>query len=119
MFNPFRWFKRKDRLFGAVRSPKWKRFAKDYLSAHPTCEMTGTTKKVRPHHILPVHLYPELELDPENVMSLSDAKIGGVKPHLFCGHLGFFGAYNPNVREDAQIWLKKIKERPYTKVDIK
>jgi hypothetical protein len=65
------------------------------------CACCGSTKKLNVHHKKPFHLFPELELDLNNLITLCMDK----ECHLKIGHGGDFKDYNPNVEEDC----KKIK----------
>jgi hypothetical protein len=72
----------------------------------------------------PFHLYPQLELDPSNLITLCEIK--GRDHHLLIGHLDDWESYNPNVRSDTrryhkenaqQIrsnpeWQREMEERP-------
>lgn len=95
---------------GGVRSPKWPEVQRKYLIVHPTCEMCGTKggmmNKLNVHHIKPYHLFPEFELDEQNLITLCR------EHHLFAGHLNNFSSYNVTIREDANYWLTKIQQRP-------
>jgi hypothetical protein len=55
---------------------------------------------VQVHHVRPFHLRPELELDPDNLISLCMAE--GRHCHLAVGHGGDFKAYNLHVRTFAE-----------------
>lgn len=90
------------RTLGAIRSSGWRRARKEHLKKHPACAVTGKTKRVQVHHILPVWLYPEKEEDPDNLITLSKWW------HFILGHFGNYKKYNPNIREDAEIWKQKI-----------
>lgn len=95
---------------GAARSPKWGQVRAAYLRDHPTCELCGGTAKLECHHIKPFHLHPELELDPQNLITLCESGAGGLNCHLAYGHLGNFQKYfNPSVRVDAARWLAKLR----------
>jgi hypothetical protein len=59
--------------------------------------------KLQVHHVKPFHLLPELELDESNLISLC---MGPNECHLFIGHGDSFRCYNPNVREDAEKFMK-------------
>ena len=61
------------------------------------------------HHIKPVRVYPELELDESNLIALCD------RCHFVLGHLGHERAWNPLVREEAARHLERVKARPYTR----
>lgn len=99
-------------VFGGIaRSPLWPAARKAHLKRFPTCAVTGATNDLEVHHIKPYHLHRELELDPQNLITLT-TKFGSLNAHLWFGHLGVFTSYNETVREDAEYFGKKIKERP-------
>lgn len=68
----------KDRFRGSASErgydTSWKKFRKSWLIDHPYCEDCKLESKVKKatdvHHIKKVSEYPELKLDPTNVMSL-------------------------------------------------
>ncbi|MDI6820948.1 MAG: HNH endonuclease signature motif containing protein [Patescibacteria group bacterium] len=94
-----------------ARSGRWNGVRKEYLKEYPYCAVCGTKKSVEPHHILPVQFDVDrkFELDYNNLISLCRKN----QCHLLFGHLRSFSkSYNPNVREDAEIWRKKILNRP-------
>jgi len=90
------------------RSPQWRRVRQEYLRKNPTCAATGTKKKCEIHHKKPFHLYPELELEESNLITLT--RKNGI--HLVIGHLGNFRSYNVSVEKDAKLLLNKFKNRP-------
>jgi hypothetical protein len=113
------------RQHGVERSPQWSRVAREHLLREPRCMACGYRgKKLQVHHIKPFHLHPHLELDPQNLITLCEAR--GREHHLLLGHLDAWESYNENVRADArhfhrksaaQIradahWLKKMQQRP-------
>ncbi len=59
------------------------------------------------HHVKPFHLFPNLELDHENLVTLCESKKYGVNCHLWFGHLGNFKLYNPDGISDAVMWRAK------------
>ena len=93
------------------RSGKWPTVRKAYITAHPTCEACGVDGDLEVHHVRDFKLYPELELEPTNLITLCP------RCHIVFGHLGDFKAFNPCVREDAARHLSEVKARPYTKAD--
>lgn len=98
---------------GAKRSNKWPTVRKQYLKKHPACEVCEATKgKIEVHHIKCFHLYPELELDPTNFVTLCENMHNGVSCHLLFGHLGNFKSFNADVRKDVKAWRNKIFKRP-------
>ena len=100
-------FLNRDKL-GNARSNTWPAFRKIYIKKN--CECCGRPSKLlKPlqlHHKNPFHLHPELELDPDNVITLCD------DCHLLLGHLGNFQSWNPTVDIDVPIWNKKVLNRP-------
>lgn len=97
---------------GSKRSDHWPKVRRQHLNANPVCAVCGGKKKLEVHHIKPFHLFPKLELDPTNLITLCENKNDGVNCHLLFGHLGNFKSVNANVVEDASTWNKKIAERP-------
>lgn len=94
------------------RSDHWPAVRKQHLIAHPTCEACGGAENLEVHHILPFHLHPDLELDPNNLITLCESKKSGVNCHLWFGHLGNFKSFNVDVLKNAAEWLLKFKNRP-------
>ena len=84
-----------DGLYGAARSGKWSEVRRDFLKLHPACEACGVTTDLNCHHIKPFSQFPELELDPSNLITLCR------KHHFEVGHLGNWRTANATVREDA------------------
>ncbi len=80
------------------RSPEWPKVEKDYRKLHPVCECCGSKVKLNVHHKKPFHLYPDLELDPANLITLCMDK----ECHLKIGHGDDFKDYNPNVVTDVE-----------------
>lgn len=95
-----------------ARSPHWPSARKRHLELHPTCAVCGGKEKLDVHHIKPFHLHPDLELDPNNLVTLCEANKGGVNCHLHFGHLGNFKSFNVSVVTDAAHWNDKISHRP-------
>ena len=81
------------------RSPEWPKVERTYKKLHPVCECCGSKIKLNVHHKKPFHLFPELELDPANLITLCmDPKR---ECHLKIGHGDDFKDYNPNVVTDV------------------
>lgn len=81
------------------RSPHWPTVEHRHRKLHPVCEACGGTMHLNVHHKKPFHLYPELELEPTNLITL--CMDGDKDCHIKLGHGGNFKAYNPNVEEDV------------------
>jgi len=62
---------------------------------------------VVPHHVVPVHIDPSRELDPENLVTLCEGP--SFNCHLFFGHLRNWSSFNPDIRKDAEEWRKKLR----------
>jgi 5-methylcytosine-specific restriction endonuclease McrA len=95
----------------AVRSGKWSTLRKNFLKQNTKCAVCGGTYRLEVHHKQPFHINPELELDPNNLIVLCEAKKNGINCHLAFGHLGNFKSLNPSVESDSEIWNKKLKDR--------
>lgn len=100
------WFGKKIRF--AVRSPKWINIRKQHLKDNPYCSCCGRTTNLEVHHKEPVHINPEGELDPSNLITLCDKYC-----HFAIGHLMDYKSWNKNVEDDCQVYLNKVKNRPY------
>ena len=92
------------------RASGWRKVRKEHLKRHPQCENCGKWQKrgMQVHHIKPVGLYPALELDPKNLITLC----GNPRCHLDKGHLGNWRSYNEAVIMDTKIWSDKYRNRP-------
>ena len=91
----------------ATRSPKWSSVRKEHLKNNPSCIACGRTSKLEIHHKIPVHISPELELDPSNLVTLCADPC-----HLVFGHLLNFKSYNKMVIENCSVYLNEVKNRP-------
>ena len=100
MFNLFK-------LRYATRSPKWSQVRKEHLKNNPKCIACGRDSKLEVHHINPVHLYPEMELDPANLVTLC-----GDPCHLLFGHFMNFKSWNKDVVNDCAVYYNKMLKRP-------
>lgn len=85
------------KLSGKRRSSQWPRLRREVITSVGKCELCGGRKSLVPHHIKPFHLFPELELERDNLVVLCEAERFGINCHLFAGHIGDFKAYNPVV----------------------
>ena len=96
-------------LSSPSRSSKWPKVRKKHLEKNPCCAVCGATAKLNVHHIKPYHLFPELELEESNLITLCECGKGGVNCHLFIGHLGNYKKINPDSVKDAATWFLKLK----------
>jgi hypothetical protein len=95
----------------AKRSPHWHSVRKHHLEKHAECVVCGDTNKLEVHHIQPFHLYPELELEPSNLLTMCESKSYGIICHLLVGHNGSYNRINPNVVLDAAEWREKLVKK--------
>ena len=94
--------------YGKKRSPKWTEVRKQHLEKNPECAICGSIKKVEVHHVKPFHLYPELELEPSNLVSLCESKeFSSLICHLDFGHLGNYQDENAYIF-DTIVTMKEI-----------
>ena len=93
------------------RNPRWPECRKQWLQTHPMCIGCGGTRHLQVHHKKPVHLYPNLELDTKNLITLCAWR--SRQCHLRIGHLFDWKAYNPRVDEDAARQRNHVAERAY------
>ena len=68
------------------------------------------------HHIKPFHLYPQLELDPNNLITLCRSKYWRFDCHLAVGHGGSFRRENRYLLADIST-LKVIAAPAYIRVN--
>lgn len=82
-----------------TRSPKWATVREAHLKVNPACRACGQRDKLNVHHIRPFHLFPELELEPTNLVTLCEDGPSNLNCHLVFGHGGNWTWYNPRVLE--------------------
>jgi len=99
------------KTLGLPRSSRWKTVRSEFLSLNPCCSVCGSKKNVVPHHKVPFHVDPSLELDPSNLISLCENK--GFNCHFFFGHLRNWAGHNPTVEEDAIYWCCRLSEKKF------
>ena len=89
------------------RAIGWSKVRAEHLKKYPKCAACGTEKGLEVHHIKPFHEFPELELEPTNLITLCNKSC-----HLYFGHLKYFQSWNPDVVIDSAKYYEKIKSRP-------
>jgi 5-methylcytosine-specific restriction enzyme A len=94
------------------RSTKWAAIRRKHLRIYPACACCGGITNLEVHHLQPYHLYPQLELELSNLLTLCEAGKNGMNCHLLVGHLGSYYSANKNAVEDAAVWLGKLQGRP-------
>jgi len=86
---------------GKERSPHWPAVEHKHLKLNPTCSACGGNTNLNVHHKQPFHLYPDLELEPTNLITL--CMDGDKDCHIKLGHGSNFKAYNPHVEIHVEI----------------
>lgn len=99
-------FKPKETRF-ATRSPAWREIRKTHLKKQNCCKACGRNDELEVHHIVPVHINRDLELDLSNLITLCE------KCHFIFGHLCNFKSWNVDVVKDCDDFYKKVTKRPY------
>lgn len=92
------------------RSPYWPVARRKHLQSHPYCLACGRRTDLEVHHIVPFDVRPELELEPGNLITLCERGC-----HLTFGHLFSWHSWNPQAREDAEWFRRKVSNRPERK----
>lgn len=87
-----------DRTFGSPRSSEWSKFRNKHIK--DKCEVCGAKFFLEAHHIKPFYLYPELELEETNLVTLCR------KHHLEWAHFFSWSRYNPEIKE----WITKVNK---------
>jgi len=88
------------REFGAKRSACWAKARKAHLKKQDECQACGQATYLNVHHILPYHARPDLECDPNNLVTLCEKSDRfGFPCHFILGHLGSWKLNNPNVHK--------------------
>lgn len=90
------------------RSSAWPIVRAAHVAQFPTCAACGSTETLNVHHIEPFHIYPELELEPSNLITLCR------RHHFEIGHdpdspwepkRPSWNRFNPRVRDNASAVL--------------
>jgi 5-methylcytosine-specific restriction protein A len=94
----------------STRSSRWPKVRNNFLSVNSSCAACGSIKKLEVHHIEPINIAPEKELDATNLITLCK------NCHFIFGHLMDYNSWNIFVKEDASKYLNKVKNRPYKNI---
>lgn len=101
----FGWLFRR-RTFGVKRHRDWGKVRKEFLKTHDQCAVCGTKKKLAVHHIKPVHLFPELELELSNLITLCQSR--SHNDHFIFGHLLDWCDYNDKIIDDSKYYYDRL-----------
>jgi len=89
------------------RSPHWRTIEKEFLSEHPKCAICGSKTRLNVHHKKPFHLFPQLELEKSNLVTLCMSR---KECHFLIGHGGNFKNYFPHIDK----YITEIQENKMT-----
>ena len=95
---------------GKPRSSHWPAVRAAHLLRESSCVACGGKEHLQVHHVHPYHLRAELELDPDNLITLCEHP--GRNCHLWFGHLLSWSSWNAEVRADAERFGWKVRTRP-------
>lgn len=98
-------------VFVLQRSPLWSMVRDRFVRENPLCAACGRREQLEVHHVKPFYLFPQLELDPTNLVTLCE---GTRNCHYTFGHAYNWRGYNPGVRTDVQ----QFRERVYHSIGI-
>jgi len=85
-----------DPVTGMPRSPGWPPARLAHLKRQPECQISGRRTDLEVHHIVPFHVDPSRELDPDNLVTLS------AHDHFVWGHGCNWRNVNPDVLKDCE-----------------
>src|SRR5258706_2850778 len=88
------------------RSSQWPVLRARWLKDNPFCAACRGTKTLEVHHKKPVHLYPALELDLTNLITLCEANRDC---HLDIGHLGNWKLENSSVIDMSSAYMRALR----------
>ncbi len=86
-----------------ARSNGWYYLRNEFIKENYFCSACDAVKGIQVHHIKPVHLFPDLELDWDNLISLCG------DCHFVIGHSRNWRKYNINVIEVCALLKEGIK----------
>ncbi len=89
---------------GAPRSPRWPAWLKKFLVGKRCAVCGRNDQPLTGHHVVPYHVDPSRELDPDNVEPVCDDSAAR-RCHLLVGHLGDWQLVNPGFRAHAAALL--------------
>ena len=92
------------RSFGQPRASGWTKLSREWIGEHPDCAVCGTKSGCVPHHIFPVHKFPDRELDKRYLITLCPPH------HLLIGHGMNWRLWNRHVVKDAKFFRNRIAE---------
>ena len=94
-----------------TRSPHWKEIREQAIkNSGGKCAACGLKTNLKVHHIIPLHIDKNMELDPNNLIVLCENK--SIFCHYVWGHLMNWMSYNIDVVKDTDSYSQKKTNRP-------
>lgn len=97
------------KAWASGRSSKWPEARDAYLAAHPRCAACGGDRDLEVHHVIPVHVNRNEELNPGNLITLCENEERLC--HFREGHLYDWRSFDPDVRANAAALLQRVLRR--------
>lgn len=88
------------------RSSQWRKVRAEHIKRQPVCQACGRAKDLDVHHIVPFHVDPTKELDPDNLITLC-----GSPCHIVFGHFMSYHCHNENVVEMVKTYRAAFDNR--------
>lgn len=89
-----------------LRCGGWKTVRDRWLAGNPRCSACGSGNDCEVHHVVPVSVDKDRELDESNLITLCHTC------HFVFGHLHQWSSHNPDVVSDAAAHMSKVSSRP-------
>lgn len=99
--------------FYTPRANGWSKLRVEFLNENPKCFGCESIDQCVPHHIVPVHVDPSLELVKDNLVTACPTC------HFLICHCKDWRSWNPFVEEDLARVKGRIMTRPYKEVPEK
>lgn len=90
---------------GGGRDSRWRHVRNEHVKKEPCCQWCGGKSRLEVHHVKPFHIFPEAELNPENLITLCES---WNNCHLKVGHNGSWKRWNPDVRQECNEHRNKV-----------
>ncbi len=87
-------------IFEGPRSGKWPTVRQRFIAVHSRCAACGSPLNLNVHHLISFHEQPELELDPDNLITLCRLH------HFLLGHSSNWSDTNENCKEAVKVYRR-------------
>lgn len=90
------------------RSGSWRTIRNKHIQKNPHCAICGSKQNLTVHHIKSFNENPELELVPENLITLCENK--NLNCHFVFGHKMKWNNINRNIHQTIQFMKEFLKD---------